>query len=614
MNYRMLNPTNSLLSITIVAVLLVLVGCAPKEVAPEASTEITEKPQIVSPQQLSNYIRAKFQQSSTSTTISINGKAINSYYSLPTIYQGNAYSALWVDKDGLLDQALLFLEILRNSDTHGLVPQTYYVGEIDALLDKMGAKANKANYTNINELAELDLLLTNAFLLYSHELLNGRVRKEEINFDITIPERKVDSGNILLSAIENNNIEEVLAGFEPKHPVYKRLMDVLERYREIASNGGWGTVQHGPKMKMGSRGPRVLALRERLIVTGDIVADTDNTSNIFDSTVDQGVRNFQKRNGLHVDGVVGKSTVESLNVPVNDKIRQIEINLERWRLLPQQLGNKYVLVNVANYHLYAMENNTKNLDMRIVVGKPEWNTPIFNEEMEYLVFNPYWNIPPSIFRDDILPRIKSDPNYLSKRNITIVGAPKIRPKPVELEKTEDMASEGDGQMMHGPMPLEEKKSPPPPQIDWSKVVSGKYRARQNPGPGNALGRIKFIFPNKHSVYLHDTPNRGYFNRSKRNFSHGCIRVEKPYELAEFVLAPDPSWTADSVRSAVRRGNTRTVHLPTPMPVYILYFTVWVDDQGNPGFHQDVYGLDRELDTALSNKSRWLDVASTTQSQ
>jgi murein L,D-transpeptidase YcbB/YkuD len=298
------------------------------------------------------------------------------------------------------------------------------------------------------------------------------------------------------------------------------------------------------------------------------------------------VRKYQETNGLYLDGVAGDSTIESLNVPAAERVNQIELTLERWRILPRSLGTKFVLVNIANYHLYAVENNKDAVSMRIVVGKPKWNTPIFSEQMTHVVFNPYWNIPSSIFKDDIAPMIKSDPDYMANRNIEAVG--------LEMEQTES---------------VDETEIASAKEEYLSKVLTGNYRLRQNPGPSNPLGRVKFLFPNKHSVYLHDTPNRGYFQRSQRNFSHGCIRVEKPVELAEFVLASDPGWSDERIESAIRRGRTQTVDLPVPVTVYILYFTAWANDDGTVSFHKDIYGLDQILQNALlQSGARKMDVA------
>ncbi len=430
----------------------------------------------------------------------------------------------------------------------------------------------------------------------------GRVRIEQISSDLP-SERPENLNELLINSTANGKVHETLKSLFPIHPMYEQLKVSLQEYREITANGGWQRVPYGDKLEKGARGNRVIDLRERLKVTGELDSSVPD-SNVFDETLDIAVRKYQERNGLYVDGVVGKSTIEALNVPVEQRVSQIELTMERWRLLPQYLGSKYILVNIANFHLYGVKNNIDAVDMRIVVGKPRWNTPMFSEEMTHIVMNPYWNIPPSIFKDDIMPRIKQDPNYMSKRGIDAVGlqtpeyifieeqnesvevAEYVTGSTANIEESEPQLSEAE---------LQNKKA----QEEYTaQVLSGKYRLRQNPGPSNPLGQIKFLFPNKHSVYLHDTPNRGFFKRAQRNFSHGCIRVQKPLELAEFVLEANPDWNQNRIKSSINSRKTQTVHLNQTIPVYILYFTAWVDNSGNANFHKDIYGLDQSLLNAL----------------
>ncbi len=518
--------------------------------------------------------------------IVINSEKIKANSSLPALYQKQNYRPLWVDENGPLPQAYEMIEVIRDSYKEGLNPNYYNLTEIDYVLSRIESERNSGDASsNPETLAELDLLLTNSFLKYANHLLYGQVTPAQINLELIFGERHIDLSELLVTAVNENSVKNSLGSLLPKYPVYGRLRTALEHYRELSARGGWSTVPAGPKMKKGSRGPRVTALKERLIVTGDL--DSASLENdVFDSTVDQAVRKYQDRNGLFVDGVVGESTLEALNVPVEERVRQIELSMERWRVLPQNMGTRFLLVNIANFHLYGVENNRDALTMRIVVGKPKWNTPIFSEQMTHIVVNPYWNIPPSIVRDDIAPRIKSDPDYMANRNIHALGLKIEQPENAD-EVTREAAKEE----------------------YISKVLSGNYRLRQNPGPSNPLGRIKFLFPNKYSVYLHDTPNRGYFLRAQRNFSHGCIRVENPVGLAEFVLSPDSTWTDEKIRSTINQGRTRTVHLPEPVTVYVLYFTAWVDDQGSVNFHKDIYGLDQKLQNALNqSKARRADVA------
>jgi murein L,D-transpeptidase YcbB/YkuD len=476
-------------------------------------------------------------------------------------------------------------EAIRDSYKEGLNPDKYNIKQIDYTLSRIKAVSGSGKLPTPELLAELDILLSNSFLKYACDLLYGQVSPEQINLELVFGEKPVDLNGLLVTAVNENKIGETLNALLPDYPVYGRLKTALVEYRGYEAEGGWNPIPPGQKLRKGARGERVTALKERLVVTGELDGSALG-SDVFDQTLESAVRIYQETNGLYVDGVVGDSTLESLNVPASVRVSQIELTLERWRMLPKSLGQKFVLVNIANYHLYAVENNKDAINMRIVVGKPKWNTPIFSEQMTHIVLNPYWNIPPSIFRDDIAPMIKSDPDYMANRNIQAVG--------LEMEQIES---------------TDETEIASAKEEYLSKVLTGNYRLRQNPGPSNPLGRVKFLFPNKHSVYLHDTPNRGYFQRAQRNFSHGCIRVEKPIELAEFVLASEPGWTDEKLRSAINRGSTRTVDLPIPVTVYIMYFTAWANEDGSVSFHKDVNGLDQVLrNTLLQSGSRKTDLA------
>jgi murein L,D-transpeptidase YcbB/YkuD len=584
MRHATINTRVTCLIILMVMGLAFVFGCATAN--KEDTAGKMEKPQTeaayTTPHEITTNIR---QRIDNPHSIIINSQTIKASSYLASLYKQYNYVPMWSSPDGPLPQAYEMVEVIKDSYMEGLNPEAYKITEIENTLDKIKAVQDSGNSARPEDIAELDLLLTNAFLLYSKHILYGQVTPEQIDLELIFGERRIDLSELLVTSIKNNNVKETLDGLLPKYPVYSRLRSALAHYRELEALGGWNPVPPGPKFKKGSRGPRVTALKERLIVTGDL-NKTGPVDDIFDSTLDQAVRTYQDRNGLYVDGVVGESTLESLNVPVEQRIHQIVLTMERWRLLPQNMGPRYILVNIANFHLYAVQNNTDVLNMRIVVGKPKWNTPIFSEMMTHLVVNPYWNIPPSIFRDDIAPRIRSDPDYMSNRNIQAVGLN------VEKPESEDAAA------------LTEAK-----EEYISKVLSGNYRLRQNPGPSNPLGRIKFLFPNKYSVYLHDTPNRGYFQRAQRNFSHGCIRIENPIGLAEFVMSPDPTWNDEKVKATINRGRTQTVHLPEPLTVYILYFTAWAEEDGSVNFHKDIYGLDQVLQNALNDtRARRVDMA------
>ncbi|MEW6143729.1 MAG: L,D-transpeptidase family protein [Thermodesulfobacteriota bacterium] len=565
---------------------MIMAGC----IQPQEKT--SDKTGVSSPQSpetllslTSGIIRQKVDNPEAPKSIVIDNESVKFYGSLPALYRSLSYQPVWVGDDGPKPQCSDMVEAIQDSYREGLNPDKYNIKQIDHTLSRIKAVSGSGKLPTPELLAELDILLSNSFLKYASDLLYGQISPEQINLELVFGEKPVDLNGLLVTAVNENKIDETLNGLLPDYPVYGRLKTALVEYREYEAAGGWKPVPGGQKLRKGARGERVTALKERLVVTGELDGQALG-SDVFDQTLEEAVRKYQETNGLYVDGVVGDSTLESLNVPASERVNQIELTLERWRILPKSLGQKFVLVNIANYHLYAVENNKDSINMRIVVGKPKWNTPIFSEQMTHIVLNPYWNIPPSIFRDDIAPMIKSDPDYMANRNIQAVG--------LEMEETES---------------ADETVIASAKEEYLSKVLTGNYRLRQNPGPSNPLGRVKFLFPNKHSVYLHDTPNRGYFQRAQRNFSHGCIRVEKPIELAEFVLASDPGWTDETLRSAINRGSTRTVDLPVPVTVYIMYFTAWANEDGSVSFHKDIYGLDQVLQNALlQSGSRKTDLA------
>lgn len=616
---RLIRIKNQKLSVfisTVAVICLFVLSC----VAPNQENMIkeVEKPspqtQNFSTAKVSQVTRQKIRGSKYAPKILIQTKNIKAYKTLPKLYEERNYVPLWIENGGPSSQAYEMIEIIRNSDNEALDPDYYNISEIESILKRIEQDRNSGDSYDALDLAELELLLSNSFLTYTHDLHYGRVRAEQINLELLSGERPVNLPKLLVTAVETDQVQETLEGLLPKYPMYAMLRISLKEYREIAAKGGWQPVAYGDKFKKGARGQRVLALSKRLKVTGELDSSIPG-SEVFDDSLDQAVRKYQQRNGLYVDGVVGNSTIEALNVPVEERISQIELTMERWRLLPQYLGNRYILVNIANYHLYGIENNNDTINMRIVVGKPQWNTPMFSEEMTHLIINPYWNIPPSIFKDDIAPKIMEDSEYMSKQNMDAMGlkAPeKIVVEEAEVvevvenvEATEVTDGDNTGEKELSEVEIQNKKA----QEEYiSKVLSGKYRLRQNPGPGNPLGRIKFLFPNKHSVYLHDTPNRGFFKKAQRNFSHGCIRVEKPLELAEFVLSSNPSWTQNTIQSSINKMKTKTVHLDESITVYILYFTTWVDNEGTVNFHKDIYGLDKTLYNALRTTRPQVDMA------
>jgi murein L,D-transpeptidase YcbB/YkuD len=416
--------------------------------------------------------------------------------------------------------------------------------------------------------ARVDIMLTRALLTYCSDLLSGRVNPASIEGEWSGHTPDVSSlvQKSILSATVHKNLQSLL----PKHEGYFRLRRALLAYRHIAEEGGWRPVPDGKELKEGSRGVRVALLKKRLAATGDLGTGHADGSE-FDGRLTEAVLRFQARHGLEPDGVVGNDTLGALNVPVSERVRQIELNMERWRWLPGSFGEHYIIVNNADFRMEVHERGETILSMRVVVGKPFWHTPSFSALMTYLVLNPSWNVPTNITAEDLVPKIQNDPGYLEERGYQVLSG--------WGEGAEEMD---------------------PKTIDWRSVTKEdiSFRLRQRPGPLNPLGRIKFMFPNGYEIYMHDTPAKGLFSLTVRTYSHGCIRIEKPLELAGYLLRENPEWTRDAIAAAIEEGEEQTIRLNHPVRVHLLYWTAWADKEGRVHFREDIYERDGLLEEAL----------------
>lgn len=348
----------------------------------------------------------------------------------------------------------------------------------------------------------------------------------------------------LETALDLDDVAGVLDALRPRHRGYGDLRRALATYRTIAMMGGWTVIGPGSPLRRGDWGERVDRLSARLAATGDLGPVMFPA--LFDADMEQAVGSLQRRHGLEIDGIVGPATLRALDVPVQERIAEIELNLERLRWLPDA-GRRFAIINIAAFELSVVEDGRVVLRMGIVVGKPFQRTPVFSSRITEVVFSPWWNIPASIARNEIWPKARRDASYLEREHI--------------------------------------------------EVVSGG-RLRQRPGPWNALGGVKFVAPNDYSVYLHDTPARTLFERSSRAFSHGCMRLERPFELAAYLLRDDPRWTREAIAKAARAGTERTARVRDPLPLHVLYWTSWVDEAGIVQFREDVYGRNAALRAAM----------------
>lgn len=525
--------------------------------------------------QVDERIRSRIEAAGVPPRITIGEERIYASVALPTFYERRAYRPAWSGEEGPMPYVDELVRAIRAADRQGLNPRDYHLTKIEAVRAEVQENRTQKRPLNPGRLVDLDLLLTDAFLIYGSHLLAGRVNPETIDSEWHAQRRDADLAGVLQGALDSGRIEDALKGLLPPQSGYARLREALARYRAVAAEGGWRPIPDGPTLRSDDRGVRVGALRTRLRATGDLDREVLADEELFDEKLGDAVRRFQARHGLDLDGAVGPATLAALNVPAARRVEQIELNLERWRWLPQDLGERHILVNIANFELDVVEAGRTAMTMRVVVGRDYRRTPVFSDRMTYLVLSPYWYVPSSIAVKDKLPLIRKDPGYLAGQSMKVF--------------------QGWGAEM---------REVDPRVVDWSKVSAGNfpYTLRQEPGPGNALGRVKFMFPNKFNVYLHDTPSRELFAKTVRTFSSGCIRIEKPIELAEYLLRDDPKWTRESILAAVDRHAEQTVRLARPLQVHLLYWTAWADEDGSIQLRNDIYGRDQRLEDALREEA------------
>ena len=511
------------------------------------------------PQAVQQQLTARAGDLRSSGGVYLEGLVLASGRLLPDFYAARNYAPVWTEP-GRIDE---LLALLATSETHGLDSEDYYLSALKAIRQRVD-RTDDAGLA-----ASFDLLLTESLIRFGYHQRFGKVNPQrmEPTWNFT---RQFRPGQAPLRTLTDAVAAPSLAGFLgqwlDRAPLYKTLQDKLADYRGLAVLGGWPTLPDGPVLKPGGTDGRLPMLRARLVIAGDLPR-TAADSGVYTDELANGVRHFQERHGLAPDGVVGGRTLAAMNVPVEARIDQLRLTLERARWVLDDTAGEVVIVNVAGYEVFAARDGQPFWRRRAVVGTQARETPIFKGQMAYLELNPTWTVPPTILREDLLPKVRRDPDYLRRQNLSVLD-PQGRPQNAAA-------------------------------INWRTVGDRPpYLFRQGPGPRNALGRVKFVFPNGHSIYLHDTPSRELFNQAERNFSSGCIRVEDPLSLAEIVLADPVRWNRRTLDAAIATGKTLTVRLPKPWPVLILYWTAELDADGDVRFLPDVYHRDPPLLQAL----------------
>jgi murein L,D-transpeptidase YcbB/YkuD len=451
------------------------------------------------------------------------------------IYRGHKFHQIWFDENGVLEFANSLYSKVKGIATEGVYNVFPYPEKIDGIfVDDIENSLTKT---------ETEFMITSMFLFYAENVYKGIDDKTAAATEWLLPKKQISYENLLDTVMMNTGLltrnDSVLFG------QYYKLRDKLKHYRDIQKNGGWDTITIDPKLKSykpGDTANAILQIRQRLFITGDI--SENNNSNRYDEPLVEAVNKFQVRSGRNPQPAITQALIKTMNITVGEHIRKIVVNMERWRWISPEFANskEFIFVNIPSYMLQLNRDGQRVFESPVVVGKTMSKTVIFSGNLSFVVFSPYWNIPPSIMNSEVLPGIKKDKNYLAKHN-----------------------------------------------MEWNNG-----QVRQKPGKNNSLGLVKFIFPNSNNIYLHDSPAKSLYGKDSRALSHGCVRVGKPKDLAIEVLKNDPEWTPEKIDAAMHAGTEKWVQLKNKIPVHIGYFTAWVNEQGEIHFYEDIYNKDNQL--------------------
>ena len=474
------------------------------------------------------------------------------------LYQQRGHALIWSNGHIYNNNATELVKFIKNADRFGLNPRDYDLDVVEYFIE-----------STINDphlIAKSDVTFSHAYIKLASHLLSGK-----LNSKLLQDEDIFQNTNKLMSAIENSGLTTTLENLQPSHIDYKNLLQALQKYQSIEGLDEEIKIRR-KSLAIGDESDEIVKIRKILYEYGDYKGNNFE-SKILDEPLVLAISNFQHRHGLQADGILGRKTVRELNKPVQQRINQIILNLERARNLPELSNDRHLVINIPEYKLYVNENNQTIYQSRVVVGKKKNKTPVLSSELTELVLNPYWHVPTSIASNEIIPILQDDPDYLYKNNMKLLS---------KINNQTEVIS--------------------PDLIDWANIdfANTSLRIRQDPGKRNSLGRVKFIFPNNHKVFLHDTPSLNLFERKQRAFSHGCIRVENPLGLAEVLLSDTGDWSKDDLNYIINRKRSKTIKFNKPIPIHIIYRTVWVDHQGIVHFRPDIYKRDSQIASALYN--------------
>lgn len=451
-------------------------------------------------------------------------------------YNERNFQYAWFNNEGFTEQAFHFQNLLNEYISYS-GDSSVYNPFVKNLLDSTENAANPLVLPDsVRFVAEVNM--SSSFLRYSRRAYQGNIPLHQRDLNWFIPRKRINPVALLDSFIKTADRKDI---HEPVNEQYQLLKQHLLRYYKMQRLGNFPIIAKPVKSyRLGDTTASISSLKKRLIAAGDYTSQ--DTTPFFSTELLSSVKKFQQRYGLEQDGVVGGNTLRYLNEPIDKRIKQILVNMERMRWIPEQPKGDFILVNIPQFRLTVFENGKPAFGMKIIVGTSQHKTVIFTGSLKFVVFSPYWNVPPGILKNEVLPAIRRSSSYLERNH-----------------------------------------------MEWHGNT-----VRQKPGPWNALGLVKFLFPNSYNIYLHDTPTKGLFEQEKRTFSHGCIRIEQPQKMAEWVLRKQPSWTKERIVAAMNAGNELFVNVNDPVPVFVGYFTAWVDNQGQINFRDDVYGHDKKL--------------------
>jgi len=491
----------------------------------------------------------------------IRGADILAQALLLEVYEGHDFSPFWTRPARIRE----LMELINDSADHGLIPADYNIDQLQQVLQR------RESSPSAEIQAEADILLTESLLRYGYHRRFGKVEGSKLDPDINYRRETFHHQSPTMTieqALESSSLTDFIEMAAPAGPTYRHLQYKLDLYRDIAAAGGWPSVSDGATLRLNDKDSRVVAIRRRLAATGDLPDGANTNSPVFDQELKLAVKGFQARHALDNDGIVGKQSIAAMNVPVETRVDQLRISLERLRWVNQEAVQTLVAVNIAGFRAFFFKDGELAWSTRAMVGKHYRETPVFRGDIAYLEFNPTWTIPPGILRNDTLPAIKKNPNYLASKNIRVID--------------------------------HKGKFVDPSTVNWNQYSNSiPYTLRQDPGPNNSLGTVKFIFPNKHFVFLHDTPHRELFSHAERAFSSGCVRIEDPLKLAELILDDPVKYNRSKLEAIVASKETERIHPSPKMPVVIVYLTASVEPSGKVRFYKDIYNRDQKVLDALN---------------